>query len=660
MAPRPRHDRRHSLAKRSQVRYSGTGSFARTPIRGESTRKRPILPPLDTNLATIGSIPEARSSTTTIASTIKALSFRTTRSRASTAASFLSSSRSGSTTNDPSGPTREEKAARKRATKAARRENPNADPNFAHLPKGLNNKIRNKDPLKAKLKRLLNPKKKVVHKPLDRSQPVATPRLGYRLDCPSPAPARYIPPIAPARQLGQKVDLDKTGASLGGEFQALAETEEERERRIERAKLQHDLRRATDFRLRLEGREQINDRLIGRAPPITRRALREPIIQRQTRENRSDSTVSNVPTTPSTIYEDSPLELLPEEQAGSHMVDHAFETIQQSPNLHDSTLTSVGSSTGETTPYSALSSYSSAEALACKPSKLSNLSSYKKPRRKLSVTFAPSVESIIIPCTDYDTSDVTQLAYNDTAGRVVATGAATESIYSPSCQVDSTDFLVHGTLAIEHPRLRTKRSAIHDEYGLQELFVNELREGENVEKQKRDNSSQGNFVVSQKHDTKSIESPEGTVQVHLDTPRTWDDTSTARFSEDNIKEEDSARRESSLLRHNFPNQTSSTDDFLPASYDTITNYLLVSNTPPPPPPIPTKSPLRQLSQRELIPCITKVDLIINNLIRELNLLSIKHLSDLQKLKEAHVERMNYLKRKKKEHRERYGALQVSF
>ncbi|KAF7891113.1 uncharacterized protein EAF02_001438 [Botrytis sinoallii] len=49
---------------------------------------------------------------------------------------------------------------------------------------------------------------------VNRSQPVATPKLSYRTDQPRPAPERYVPPIVPARKLDGKIELDKTRTNL--------------------------------------------------------------------------------------------------------------------------------------------------------------------------------------------------------------------------------------------------------------------------------------------------------------------------------------------------------------------------------------------------------------------------------------------------------------
>ncbi|KAJ8059202.1 hypothetical protein OCU04_012173 [Sclerotinia nivalis] len=634
MAPRRPPEKRPPLARRPQVRYSGSGSFSRGPAWGDIPRKKASVSHTETNLETIGDISEAKSSTTTIASTIKALSVHTTRSKTSRGASFESASISGTTIEGSSGPTKEEKEARKKAIRAARKENRNADPAFAYLPKGLNNKIRDKDPLRAKLRRLFKPKKKVVHKPLDRSQPVATPRLGYRFDRPSPAPARYIPPIAPAKELSEKNKLDKRGAILGGEFQALAETTEEREKHVRQAQFQYELRKATEKRLRLEGREQLNDPKIGRAPPITRRALLEPARQRQTREHRSESIPLNFAATP-TIAEGKPRENLPTEKARPHVWDHAFGKSTQIRRPNDSTETSVEDLTGDTTPYS------SKDIVPHKPLHPSNLCSFKKPRRKLSVTFAESVESFTIPSTDYDTFD----------SNIVAVGNVAESEHlSAIYEVETLDPVVRWKSVREHSRRRPKRTTIRGEDDLEQLFLAEIQEEEILECKKEDNPLRGKLSVSQKIDNKAMESSEGDAQVYWGRSESLDDSpnSLSQFGP-NLD-----RRDSGLSSNNFHNQTSSVKDFHTASYDTVTNFLLMSNTPVP--PIPTKSPLRTQSQPNLFSCTSKDTLITNKLIADNNLLLAKYHAELNKLQEEHKEKMKFLKKKKQEHRDKYGSL----
>ncbi|KAF7871846.1 hypothetical protein EAF04_003953 [Stromatinia cepivora] len=643
MAPQRPPEKRPSFARRPQARYSGSGSFSRGPVWGDIPRKKASVSPKETNLETIGDISEAKSSTTTIASTIKALSVHTTRSKTSRGASF----ESGTTIEGSSGPTKQEKEARKKAIRAARKENRNADPAFAYLPKGLNNKIRDRDPLGAKLKRLFKPKKKVVHKPLDRSQPVATPRLGYRLDRPSPAPARHIPPIAPAKELSEKNELDKRGAILGGEFQALAETTEEREKHVKQAQFQHELRKATEKRLRLEGREQVNDPKIGRAPPITRRALLEPARQRQKRENRSESNIPLSFAATPTIAEVNPLEVLPTEKARPHVWDHAFGKSTQKTRPNDSTKIPVEDLTGDTTPYL------SKEIVPHKPLHPSNLCSFKKPRRKLSVTFAESVESFTIPSTDYDTSDTTELGNSDLDSNIVAAGNVAGSEHlSAIYEVESPDRVVRRKSFREHSRRRSKRTTIRGEDDLEQLFLPEIQEEVILECKKKVNPLRGKLSVSQKINYRAMESSEGGAQVYLGRSKCLDDSpnSLNQFGP-NLD-----RRDSGSSSNNFHNQTSSAKDFRTASYDTVTNFLLVSNTPVP--PIPTRSPLRGQSQSQpkLFSCTIKDTLITNKLIADNDLLLAKYYAELNKLQEEHKEKMKFLKKKKQEHRDKYGSL----
>ncbi|APA09070.1 hypothetical protein sscle_04g038400 [Sclerotinia sclerotiorum 1980 UF-70] len=650
MATRRPPGKRPPSARRPQVRYSGSGSFPRGPARGDIPRKQASVSHRETRLEKIGDISEAKSSTTTIASKVKAVSVHTTRSKTSRGASFESSSISGTTIEGSSGPTKEEKEARKKAIRVARKENRNADPAFAYLPKGLNNKIRDRDPLKAKLKRLFKPKKKVVHKPLDRSQPVATPRLGYRFDRPPPAPARYIPPIAPAKDLSQHNELDKRGAILGCEFQALAETTEEREKHIRQAQFEFELRKATERRLRLEGRQQFNDPKIGRAPPITRRAFLEPARQRQTRENRSESMPLNFAATPK-IAEKKPRESLPTEKSRPHEWDHAFGKPRQIPRLKDSTETSIEDLTGETTPCS------SKEIVPHKLLHQSNLCSHKKPRRKLSVTFAESVESFTIPSTDYDTndtSDTTELGNSDLDSSIVAAGNVAGSEHlSAIYEVYYPQPVLRRKSINEHSRRRSKRTTIRSEDDLEQLFLSETRRSE-VQECKKDDALRGILSVPQKIDNKAMENSEGGTQAYWSMSESVDES--PKSSPNSFKQfpPNLARRDSSLPSSNFHNQTSPVKDFRTASYDTVTNLLLVSNTPAP--PIPPKSPLRSQPQSNPFTYTVKDTLITNKLIADNNLLLAKYQAELNKLREEHKEKMKFLRKKRQEHRDKYGSL----
>ncbi|RAL66876.1 hypothetical protein DID88_007658 [Monilinia fructigena] len=373
MAPRPRSSRRSSLVRRSQARHSSVYSgVIRRPTGVLSLNERDNLPAEET-LAKIGNNLEAKSSSTTIASTFRGISLNKTRSKVSTWASVESASIPGPIIEGSAKPTRAEKAARKKALKKARKENPNVDSNFIYLPKGLNNKIKDRDPLRAKLGRLFRPrKKKITHQLLDRTQPVSTPKLGYRTDRSKPAPPRCAPPIAPARVLGETVEGNKTGSSLGRNFQAYwVATEKERADHVKEVQLQHDSRKATDMKLRLEGREQINDPLIGRAPPI--------------KSARFETVVS------SSTGEASPQEFVPAEQAQAHLGDR--------PQLHGNIQTLKESLVG-TTPFT------SEWILLSK--KLRSIS-LKNPNQKLLVSVTESVKSFIVPSTDYDDSDSERL-----------------------------------------------------------------------------------------------------------------------------------------------------------------------------------------------------------------------------------------------------------
>lgn len=394
MTPRPRNSKRTSLARRSQVRHSGIyGAGVKSPARGINKREKSDTFLGETNLETIGDVSEARSSTTTFAATLKGITSSKTREKATASTSLGQVSISAVSTQESRKGIKSGKAAWKKAFKAARKVNKNADPAFAYLPKGINNKIRNKDPFRAKLKRLFRHKKgKATNISLDRDISVPTPKLGYKVGRPEPAPTRYVPQISAPRMLGESLQLDDTGVSLEASFEVYAiATERDRADHLKQVQEQDDLRKATDLRLRLEGREQINDPLIGRAPPRPRRALFEPV--RRLTENVLQSAPLQNP-------EANSRELVLSGQARKSGRDNTltkFNQLDQDPrnpgNTQDSSK-SVPEGTAK---------YTSTQIVPLKKSlRSNNQNSSTRLRPKLSVSFADSVESFIIPNTESD------------------------------------------------------------------------------------------------------------------------------------------------------------------------------------------------------------------------------------------------------------------
>ncbi|KAB8299166.1 hypothetical protein EYC80_001269 [Monilinia laxa] len=569
MAPRPRSSRRPSLARRSQARhFSVYAGVIRRPTQVLSLKERNSIP-AEESLAKIGNNYEAKTSSTTIASTFRGISLSKTRSKASTWASVESASIPGPIIEGSSKPTRAEKAARKKALKKARKENSNVDSNFIYLPKGLNSKIKERDPLRAKLGRLFGSrrKRKTTHQLLDRTQPVSTPKLGYRTDRHEPAPPRCAPPIAPARVLGETIEENKTGSSLGRNFQAYwVATEKERAEHVKEVQLQYDLRKATDMKLRLEGREQINDPLIGRAPPI--------------KSARFDTVVS------SSTSEASPREFVSAEQAQAHLGDR----LQLHGNIQTLKEYLVG-----TTPFTS-------EGILL--SKKLHSISLKKPSQRLPVSVTESVESFIVPSTDYDDSNSQKL-----------------------------DPFIHEDFSREHLKI-SERSDLQPENSLKKPS---LAEGEEYAPESNQNQ-QGKLT------TFVNESSDNILEIYHGRPKGLRDLTSMRINSDKLMIGGVRLLSQASLEKS-------------ATYDNFTKILLSSNTPAP--EIPKKSRLRQLSQQNPN---SSLQLVKDNLtLTTINPITKKevesYLSELISLIEVHEERMGFLRRNKQGHRLKHGELQ---
>ncbi|QSZ29242.1 hypothetical protein DSL72_003754 [Monilinia vaccinii-corymbosi] len=592
MAPRSRPSRRPSLARHSsQLRHSN----AYAVFGGAPTRRSNLTEQSSEERNAIANITERKSSITTVASTFGENSSQNARPKVSTWASAGSTSISGTTIDESSEPSRAEKAAHKKALKKARKENPNVDSNFVYLPKGLNNRIKNRDPFRSQLRRLFKAKKKCIHKPLDRSQPASIPKLRYKSDHLEPAPMRFAPQIAPARGLNKRVGQDDMGSNFGGSFQAYkVETVEERAKRAKEIQLQHNLRKATDMKLRLEGREQINNPLIGRAPPIKSARVKAAV-------------------TPN-IGEASPREVLLAEQAKPHL---------SHPRLHGSIQNSDKSLVKGTTPFT------SEEILSSKKPLHSSLT--KKPRRKLSVSFADSVEPFTIPNPDYGDSTIQELG---------DTGSDCELLKS-----DRIDPLVRGNLLGRQLRKRSEGSAIHIEDSFQESSIAEREEDASKVKQIQLQGELTALVTGRSDDIR---------ETYHSRPENSKDVSSAKLSNDF----NAAYSYEDKNLANQARQENSSNSSNPDTYDKITNFLLSSNTIAP--QIPTKPSLQQISQKNL----NSGSSIVND--KPPTLVTINpptrsevtnYLSELVKLIELHQERMVFLQKNKEHHRLQYGELQ---
>ena len=184
----------------------------------------------------------------------------------------------------PLPPTFLDKLIWKKQQLKARIENSKADPEFAFLPKGLNNRVdseqkdKDAESLKEKFHRAfgVTPKKasaRVVFQELSLPLP-------FSPDLPTPAafaaPLRYIPKVAAHKTLDCGVEFDEAGNPFGGEPVLFHETEEERSRRLRQAEEGRKHRKASDHYFSLNGRRPTNDSLIGRPPPLSHRKLSEP------------------------------------------------------------------------------------------------------------------------------------------------------------------------------------------------------------------------------------------------------------------------------------------------------------------------------------------------------------------------------------------------
>ena len=180
-------------------------------------------------------------------------------------------------------PTTREKLTWKRAQLKALVANPKADPQFAFLPKGANNRInQDKHPLSGKWRRRkVTPKKleipaifqepkEIPQMPLAR--PAHTPLLPHR-----PASPRFCPPIQPAKKFEPGPARDEWGSPFGGEHASFHENPEERAKRIETTESERARRKASDRYLGLQGQRHINDPVIGRPPPLSERILSQPL-----------------------------------------------------------------------------------------------------------------------------------------------------------------------------------------------------------------------------------------------------------------------------------------------------------------------------------------------------------------------------------------------
>ena len=209
------------------------------------------------------------------------------------------------------------------------RKNPQVDPDFAHLPRGLNKRIKaNKDPFRDKLHRLRRRKKEVA-------RPIPLYELPQQ--CPEPIywpapnidryPPRCAPPITPQLVFdnpGPAFDRDQN--PLGGEHSILYEEEAVRDQRNQATQQALKDRAISDRLLAFRGQGHIRNSIIGRAPPLSRRYIEEE-VQRLALEPAEEQKTA-VAVDPSTLG-------LPANGARPFQWDHALLQSKSMPDFHD-------------------------------------------------------------------------------------------------------------------------------------------------------------------------------------------------------------------------------------------------------------------------------------------------------------------------------------
>lgn len=218
--------------------------------------------------------------------------------------------------------------------------NPRADPDFYHLPPGLNNRIDpNKDPLRDKLHRLRRRKKKTarpIHQDNLRQQ------FPHPIHWPAPDINRASPRRAPA--VGSHIVFDSIGPAfdkhdnpLGGEHSVMHERADGREKRNQATQRELGIRASSDRFLAQRKQKHIRNSLIGRAPPLPKRFIAEEV-------NRLAWRSKEIPR-----VEADPTKLgLPIKGARVFQWDHAIlarKNVPSFPGIDDNEETDVSSST---------------------------------------------------------------------------------------------------------------------------------------------------------------------------------------------------------------------------------------------------------------------------------------------------------------------------
>ena len=157
---------------------------------------------------------------------------------------------------------------------------PEVDPDFSHLPRGLDKRIDpNKDPLRDKLRRLRRRRKKSTPPTHVNERPQQCPEP---IHWPAPvidkSPPRCAPPVRPHMAFKDPGPaFDDYENPFGGEHSVLYEREEGRERRNQATQLALRDRSVSDRFLARRAQRHVRNSLIGRAPPLSRRYIQKEV-----------------------------------------------------------------------------------------------------------------------------------------------------------------------------------------------------------------------------------------------------------------------------------------------------------------------------------------------------------------------------------------------
>jgi len=158
--------------------------------------------------------------------------------------------------------------------------NPKADVHHPYLPKGLDLRIKERDPIEDQWRRRKNPKPPVPPHPKRLPYKVQAPELRFRFritedgeripveNLPSPAPERVAPAILPHKSFEPNTGLDPFFNPMGGEVSLFHETSNQRAARVDWDDRYRNWRGTSDNVLRFRPIPHLNNPSVGRAPPL--------------------------------------------------------------------------------------------------------------------------------------------------------------------------------------------------------------------------------------------------------------------------------------------------------------------------------------------------------------------------------------------------------